>query len=136
MVFWLIRFSIVAWDSNLQRLYPLARRGILACGTVSSIDPKNHQAAHYSYEVDGKTYLGIQQGGVGNQGNGSPCNYTLTRYIVYYLPENPRISCLGNPNSQLENEEISFFLAILIFPPVVLLIYRARYTRFRKWLEK
>jgi hypothetical protein len=55
--------------------------------------------------------------------------------FVRYLPENPTISCFGDPAPMLNNELASIALAMLIFPPFALFVWRWRFPAFRRWLK-
>jgi hypothetical protein len=50
---------------NLTEYYRLSR-GVRTHGVVTGLEPANHQAVHYTYQVDGKTYSGAGQAGFGN----------------------------------------------------------------------
>jgi hypothetical protein len=104
---------------------------------VTGIEPNNHQEAHYSFEVNGKRYSGSQQGGIGDQRGALVCRSGVSGRndnIVYYLPDNPDISCLGNPSTLFENEAGFVALGILIIPSLFLLGWRWRSPIFRNWL--
>ena len=130
--------AVLLSSFNMPTLYPLTRRGTPVCGTVTSFEPNNHQEAHYSYEVNGKTYSGSQQGGIGDQQGGICRSDESGRkgYIVYYLPNDPGISCLGNPRALYENEAGFVSLGMLIFPSLLLLGWRSRSRSFRDWLGR
>jgi hypothetical protein len=118
---------------NVPFLYRLVRRGVPACGTITGYEPENHNSVHYSYEVNGKTYTGIQQGGVGTRVTDfSP---TCRDDVVYYLPEDPQQSCIGYPEPMLRNEIDTIAIGMLIFPTFILLVWRWRYPAFRQWLK-
>ena len=124
---------------NMPQLYPLERNGIPVCGTLTGFEPKNHQEAHYSYEVNGKLYSGSQQGGTGDQHGALICRSDASGrngYIVYYLPDDPGISCLGNPRALFENEAVFVSLGMLFVPALFLLAWRSRSQTFRDWLGR
>lgn len=124
--------ALVLGSFNLPLLYPLVHKGLPTCGTIIRIDAQNHNSVYYSYEVNGKTYEGVQQGGVDGEGTGfSPY---CPGWVVYYLPESPERSCIGYPGPMLSNEIIPIILAMLTFPSFILLVWRWRYLSFRKWL--
>jgi hypothetical protein len=70
----------------------------------------------------------------GDQGKASACSASSDGLLVYYLPDSPEISCLGDPKSLLENEETSIGLAMAILPSFALLGSRWRFPVFRRWL--
>ena len=95
--------------------------------------PNNHRTVHYSFEVDGKAHSGAQEGGVSQDvpGFSSNCNGN----VVFYLPDDPSVSCIGDPAPMFNNEVISIPLPMLTFPPFALLGWRWRSPRFRRWLN-
>ena len=56
-------------------------------------------------------------------------------HVVFYLPDAPSVSCIGDPAPMLTNEVISIVLPMLIFPPLALLGWGWRYPTFRQWLK-
>lgn len=134
---WLVGASLPAillYPINMPRLRPLAAKGIQTCGTVTSFEPNSHQEVHYFFSANGKTYSAAQQGGKGDQRNALACPASSDGVLVYYLPDSPEISCLGDPKRLLENEETSIGLAMVILPSFALLGSRSRFPRFRRWL--
>jgi len=126
-----LAIAVLLSSINVPRLYPLARRGVPVCGTMTDFEPSNHREAHYSYVVNGKIYSGSQQGGTGDQSGASHCG-SSDGYLVYYLPEEPGISCLGHPRALLGNEVGTIALGVLIFPLLSLLGWRWRSARLRR----
>ena len=74
-----------------MREYRLLKEAARTDGIVTSREPENHNVAHYVFEVSGKRYKSVGQGG-GNVGE------TTT---VYYLPNDPNYSRLVSPGSDL-----------------------------------
>jgi uncharacterized protein DUF3592 len=126
--------AVLASGGNLVHFYRLARWGVSARGVVTALEPGNHQAVHYSYEVHGNSYSGIGWGGFGNPAFGLLS--VGQAVFVYYLPNEPSVSCIGYPDQLLANEEIPIILAALIFPPLALFAWRSRYPSFRAWLAR
>lgn len=119
---------------NARTFYKLSHRGVATQGTVSRLEPENHRTVYYEYEVGERSYSSADQGGAGA---GIPDFERLTvgdAVQVYYLPEQPSVSCLGNPHSLLANELIPLGLMIVIGPLFVIVANAARYPRFRNWL--
>jgi hypothetical protein len=135
LLLWIAGASLIAFvlgSVNVPRLYSLTRRGAATCGSVTALEPNNHQTVRYSYQVNGQTYAGAQQGtdiGVLKTFS-SQCEE-----FVHYLPENPAISCFGDPAPMLSNELTFIALAMLIFPSVALFGWRWRFPAFRRWLD-
>jgi hypothetical protein len=136
VLLWLAGASLIAigvGSFNIPLLYALVHRGIPTCGTILTIEPRNHNSVHFSYEVNGKTYYGVQQGGV--SGNGADFSPYCRDNVVYYLPENPERSCIGYPTPMLNNEIDAILAGMLIFPTFILFVWRWRYPAFRRWLK-
>ncbi len=133
---WFAGASLVAFgigQFNVPLLYRLTRRGVTTCGTVTGFEPNNHRTVHYSYQVNDKIYSGAQEGGVG--GETSASSNHCGGNVVFYLPERPDVSCIGDPAPMLKNEIIPIALAMLFIPPFSLLSARSRYPAFRRWLR-
>ena len=76
----------------------LAHNAVETTGKVTAKEPSNHRAIRYSYQVDGQMYSGI-----GNAGRGNPEFDQLeigSPLKVYYDPNDPGKSLLGNPTEQ------------------------------------
>jgi len=133
LLLWLAGACLVAiglGSFNVLSLYPLARRGVETVGTVTGFEPDNHRTVHYTFEVNGKTFSSSQEGGV--DGNATK---TSAKHAVFYLPEDPNTSCIGDPMPMLWNEMISISLVMFILLPVALLGVRMRSPGFRRWLS-
>lgn len=118
---------------NVPHQYALMHRGVKACSTVTAFEANNHQTVRYSFEVDGKAYSGVQEGGVGRDVPGFSSN--CAGHVVFYVSDNPHVSCIGDPAPMFYNEVVSILLAIAVFPTLALLGWRWRYPRFRRWLN-
>jgi hypothetical protein len=125
---------ILASRGSVIWFYRLAHVGVSTRGVVTALEPGNHQAVHYSYEVQGSVYSGTGWGDFGNPAFGV-LSVGQTGF-VYYLPKEPSVSCLGYPDELLTNEEIPIILAALTFPPFALFAWRYRYPSFRHWLKR
>ena len=136
LLLWLVGASLLGFglgSFNIPNLFPLTRRGVETAGTVTDFEPNNHRTVHYSFDVNGKSYSGSQQGGV--EGEETSVSSISTRHAVFYLPDDPNVSCIGNPTPMLKNEIIPIVLAMLFIPPFFLLSARTRYPAFRRWLR-
>src|SRR5215475_10046603 len=81
--------------------HALAVDGVATRGKVAAKEPENHRFVRYSYVVGGIPYNGI-----GSAGFGNPEFEEISigdEVIVYYNPETPQISFLGDPKHQLES---------------------------------
>src|ERR1700690_130406 len=135
LLLWFAGASLIAvgiGQFNVPLLYRLARRGIETCGTVTGFEPNNHRTVHYSYRVNDKIYTGEQEGGVRTETSALPTN--CGGNVVFYLPERPGVSCIGDPAPMLKNEIIPIVLAMLFVPAFFLLSARSRWPEFRRWL--
>jgi len=133
LLLWLVGAGLIAiglGSFNVPRLYPLARRSIQTVGTVTGFEPSNHRTVHYEFEANGKRFSGSQQGGV--EGKGTTIS---ARHTVFYLPEDPLTSCIGDPRPMLWNEVMTAVIGMVIFPPFILLGWRHRSQGFRRWLS-
>ena len=136
LLLWLAGALLIALgigSLNVPFLYRLAHRGVATCGTITGYQPENHNSVHYTYEVNGKTYTSVQQGGPITRG--SDFSPSCRDDVVYYLPENPQQSCIGYPEPMLRNELDAIAIGMLIFPTFILLVWRWRYPGFQKWLS-
>jgi hypothetical protein len=136
LLLWFAGASLLAFglgNFNIPKLYPLVRRGIETTGTITDFEPNNHRTVHYSFDVNGKTYSGSQQGGV--EGEATSLSSISARHAVFYLSDDPNVSCIGNPTPMLKNEIIPIVLAMLFIPPFFLLSARTRHPAFRGWLR-
>jgi hypothetical protein len=124
--------ALVLSGHTLPHLYSLTRRGVRTCGIVTEFEPNNHQSVHYSYQISGKSYSEVQQGGGGESMARSP---DCEGYTVYYLSDAPQISSIGDLKPMFMNEVIFILLSMLIFPPLALLGWRSRFAAFRRWLK-
>lgn len=117
---WLIVASAVAvflGSLNWLDYYRLAKSGVAVQGNVTHKDAANHLAVHYSYIVGSRTYDGI--------GNAPSLASMDTLSIgeslsLYYLAQDPKVSCWGDPNRLLASETLSVLLAVLIIPTALL----------------
>jgi len=136
LLLWFVGASLLGLglgSFNIPSLYRLMRRGIETTGTITDFEPNNHRTVHYSIDVNGKSYSGSQQGGA--EGEETSVSSISTRRAVFYLPDDPNVSCIGNPAPMLKNEIIPIVLAMLFIPTFFLLSARTRYPAFRRWLR-
>jgi hypothetical protein len=136
LLLWCVGASLLGFglaSFNIPRLYSLVRNGLETTGTITDFEPNNHRTVDYSFDVKGKTYSGSQQGGV--EGEETSVSSISSRRAVFYLPDDPNVSCIGDPAPMLKNEIIPIVLTMLFIPPFFLLSARTRYTAFRRWLR-
>ncbi len=136
LLLWFIAAMLIAaglGSLNVPSLYPLVRRGVKTTGTITVFEPNNHRTVHYFFETNGKLYSTSQQGGV--DGEPIDASSVSTKHVVFCLPENSSVSCMGNPEPMLRNDSISIILAMLLFPPLALLRWRRQFPKSRRWLS-
>lgn len=95
----------------------LAVDGNIGEGKITRTEPNNHCRAEYFFVLGGHNYSGI----------GSDCTAKIGQEVmITYLPANPSHSCLGLARESLTNEVMTFVIGGIIFPPFLMLAYRAR----------
>ena len=107
----------------------LAVRGVSGRATVVELLPKNHNTVRYEYQVAGRTFQGQMQSWQPNPpleqlSVGQPL-------FVYYDPEHPEESVLGDPKPIFKNETISIALAAVGFPTFLVVVWAWRTSRNR-----
>ena len=117
---------------SVKLFYRLKWEGVRTTGTVTRLQAANHQSVYYSFEASGRSYSSIGRAGFGNP---EFCRLIVGQNVtVYYLPDDPFTSCLGNPQLLLENEIMPVLLAGITFPIVAIVGYSSRFPKFRRWL--
>jgi hypothetical protein len=61
-------FAVALGAASLPRDYSLVARGVQTAGTVTAVEPQNHQTFRYTYKVNDEVYEGSGRGGNGNPG--------------------------------------------------------------------
>ena len=117
---------------SVKLFYRLKREGVRTTGIVTRLQAANHQSVYYSFEVSGRSYSSIGRAGFGNPE--FCCLAVGQNVMVYYLPDEPFTSCLGNPQLLLDNEIMPVLLAGITFPIVAIVGYSSRFPKFRRWL--
>ena len=98
--------------------YDLARRGIPTQARVTAKEPENHRFIRYSYSVDEGVYSGF-----GVAGNGNPDFDDISvgdSVTVYYEPDIPNVSFLGDPKYQLSSVTRGVIFITFTIPAFVL----------------
>ncbi len=135
IIFWLVIFLLIfflQWESE-SGLRELKRQSSMTTGKVIAVQPEQHQTVLYEYEVGGKTFL--QSGGVGLIGKTIAEMNVGDSVPVYYLPGNPNISRIGNPQSvstDLKSKLLSSlcFSAFVTFVSSLLLLLKKNSNYF------
>jgi Protein of unknown function (DUF3592) len=97
----------------------LSTRGTATRARVIEKQPENHRFVRYSYVVGDRTYDGL-----GNAGDGNPEFDEIhvgDEVNVYYDPQNPETSFLGNPNHQLQSITRGVVFITVVLPLVIVL---------------
>jgi|SRR5687767_1294913 len=97
VIFWLTLFSgIIVWqwidESDFRRL---KQDGIRTTGRIAEISADDDQTVRYEFEAGAK--LHATSGGVASIGKKAMEMNIGDVIPVYYLPDNPDISCVGSP---------------------------------------
>lgn len=104
--------------------YSLAVEGIATRGRVTAKEPENHRFVRYSYVVGG-----IGHDGLGSAGFGNP-EFDQIRIgdnvTVYYDPQSPQTSFLGDPKHQLQSITRGVVFITVCFPLFAVLALLAR----------
>jgi hypothetical protein len=93
----LLAVKVLDWSEY----HHLARNAIKTVGHVTSKEPENHNFVRYSFRTDHRSFSGL-----GSAGGENPEFEQLeigTQVNVYYDPQNPSLSFLGNPKQQAES---------------------------------
>jgi hypothetical protein len=132
-VIYLMALGLLLHHTEWRTLYALAGRGDPVRGTVTAVKPQNHGSFMYTYEVGGRNFTGG-----GSPGDGNPDLDHLRvdqSVIVYYLPDEPSVSCPGIPKLVLR-DEIRSAIIFLAGGPFFLLLAVLNYKRImRKRLQ-
>ena len=97
---------------NWSEYRHLANSAVKTTGRITAKEPENHRFIVYSFDVEGRSYSGRGNGGGENPEFeqlriGDPVS-------VYYDPQNPNDSFLGNPRKQADSITIGvLFLALV-----------------------
>jgi hypothetical protein len=102
---WLVITGIVAaimiYKLDILEYRRLASHGMNIQGVVTAKEPENHQFIHYSYTVNQHSYTGT---GNAERGNAEFERLNIGDKVkVYYDPNNPQTSFLGDPAEQLSS---------------------------------
>jgi hypothetical protein len=132
---WLLGALAIAIPISYEALphfYRLKRDGVRTEGVITRLEPGNHRAVDYTYNVGGEVFSGIGRSGFGN-----PDFDRLAvgqEVIVYYLSYDSRESCLGIPDELFQNDLQPIILSGITFPLLALGVNSYRFPHFRRWL--
>jgi hypothetical protein len=124
--------GIVISVMSVLPLFALYKSGATTLLTSSAVDPSNSRVLRYTYELDGTsyngTYLRRSEAGVDLEPRPDAPR------TVYYLPENPSVSTIGNPGRLLVDEVGRSLATTLVGSTVITFGVMAVITARRKRL--
>ncbi|CEO87885.1 DUF3592 domain-containing protein [Syntrophaceticus schinkii] len=116
----IITFALLGTQiSRLPKYFKLTLTGVQTQGFIIKLEPTHHRAVYYSYEVGGRSYTDT----FGGAGSGNPKFEDIKigdPVLVYYLPENPSISGLGDPSYKFITESISVLTVSMVVPAIII----------------
>jgi hypothetical protein len=127
-VVWLLLVIAIGWHPGKLVLHyrRLSKNGVLIKGIARGQRP--HQELEYSYEVNGRTYQGVGR-------TDTPPLYEIAvggEIPVHYLPDEPEISCLGDPAELYLNDLFPTLGVSFLFPTLIVLALAIRISRNRR----
>ena len=103
--------------SDWPKYRRLQVEGVALDGWVTEKNIVDQNTVSYSFMVGERVYSGLGRGGYGN---GSFNDLSVgDRVVVFYLPKDPRISCMGGPKEHLREQNRAISLGLLIFVPIL-----------------
>lgn len=125
-----IFIGLLTASVNVPRLVQLTAAGVSTQGTVVDRQPTNHNATIVNYEVNGTVY---REGSTFvSAPNPQPPNVGDSEKVVY-LPSDPTLMSIGDPNLQLSNDVGSVLAAAVLLPTFGVGL---TYLRVRFWKER
>lgn len=114
LLLWLLLFVTIGTIGRQpwMKYYRLSRQGAEVQGIAGSRKP-NLQVA-YSFVVNGHPYEGT--------GRAKPSGREIStgdEVLVHYLPENPKVSCLGDPRKLFETELPTLAISDFLFSTIL-----------------
>ena len=97
--------------------YRLAKSGVNTKGTITATEPENHRTVRYSYVIGQTNYVGGESvgGGFEQLKIGDPVE-------VFYVPDEPNISCICDPVAEWSEDKFSTALAPLMFSTFIVIV--------------
>jgi len=132
-VIWLalfLAFAVGLGSLNLPTYYKIATHGVSGKASVVELLPNIHNTVRYKYHAAGQVLQAQHQPWQPN-----PPLERLNvgdQLVIYYLPDRPEESVLGDPRPILKNEIVSVGLAAVIFPTFLVLIGKIQISRRRR----
>jgi Protein of unknown function (DUF3592) len=127
---WMVLAIVIAvgiGSLNWPAYCRMAARGVSGKATVVELLPKIHNTVRYEYAVGGQTFQGQMQSW---QPNPSLEQLSVGQsLVIFYDPQQPDASVLGDPKPILRNETISVLLAAFGVPTFVVVVWAWRVSR-------
>jgi hypothetical protein len=127
---WLVLAAVTAvgiGSLNWPKYHHMAAVGVSGQASVIQLLPKIHQTVRYEYRVGELEFQGRMQSWQPN-----PPLEQLTvgqPLVIYYDPQHPAESVLGDPKPMLQNETISVALAAIMVPSFLVATWAWRSSR-------
>jgi hypothetical protein len=122
--------GIIVGHFNIPLYWRMLNDGRVARAVVLRTACENHGSVFYRFEVAGREYTGV-----GNAGFRTPdCDRLKPgdQIDVYYLTSDPDVSLPGEIRDRWDNELMSLFLVITVFPALIISgLWRHLRGRFR-----
>ena len=127
VILWLVlavAIGCLVGSQNLPTYHRLAERGVSGKATIVELLPQIHNTVRYEYQVAGQTY----QGRMGSRQPNPPTEQLGVgqSVVIYYAPEHPEISVLGDPKLMFSGETFPVLLAALIGPTFIVFVLARR----------
>lgn len=127
---WLVLATVIAvgiGSLNWPAYHRLVEVGVSGQASVLELLPKIHNTVRYEYHVGGHMFEGQMQSWQPNP----PLEQLRVGQplVIYYDPQHPAQSVLGNPKPMLQNETISVALAAIVFPSFIVGTWAWRSSR-------
>lgn len=98
--------------------WALQRRGLPSEGWVTATEPLGPGTVGYAFYAGRVLKTGVSEP---RRAGLDPAEYRVgDRVVVYYLPERPSVSVLGEPRDYLRGQEMLLIWALLVFVPFTL----------------
>jgi hypothetical protein len=113
----------VAWfglgSLNLPRLRRLVAEGATTEAVITLPECENHSSVRYEFAADGRSVVAR-----GLSPETIPCRRIKVgdRFPVWYVPADPAVSTLREPQSALEKERASVCAAATVMPAIAIVV--------------
>jgi hypothetical protein len=107
----LLTAGLLYRQRDWPRHWRLYKHGVAASGWVTGKSDGPDKLVHYAFATPLKTFTGSGEADYGN-----PSYDALSpddQVVVYYLPENPDVSCLGDPKARLREQHAAMVWILL-----------------------